>query len=255
MKKPLSNIPTRFGRQTQARHGAFTLIELLVVIAIIAILAAMLLPALAAAKVKAVRIQCLNNVKEMALTTTIYSNDFNSKLPQMTAGAWAWDVPLNVAASMLSSGATRNTFYCPANPSQNVDGLWNFTTAIRVAGYAFTYPGAASVDPTNQNPNMLGQGIKTLGTVSTSDRVLLADVCLSLPGQSAVSQESTYQWIKIPGGYAPPGWPGHKTSHLNQKNFPTGGNLGMLDGHVEWRKFQFMLPRTDPTGAPPVFWW
>jgi prepilin-type processing-associated H-X9-DG protein len=195
----------------------------------------------------------MNNVKELVLTTTIYSNDYNSKLPQMTAGAWAWDVPISVATSMLSSGATRNTFYCPANPSQNVDGLWTFG-AIRVAGYAFTYPGAASVDPTNQNPNMLGQGIKTLGTVSTSDRVLLADVCLSLPGQSTVSQESKYQWIKIQGGYQAPGWPGHKTSHLNQHNFPTGGNLGMLDGHVEWRKFQFMLPRTDADNTPE-FWW
>ena len=255
MKTPLSNDPARFGRQAPARHGAFTLIELLVVIAIIAILAAMLLPALAAAKVKAVRAQCMNNVKEMALTTTIYSNDYNGKLPQMTAGAWAWDVPINVAALMLSSGAIRNTFYCPANPAQNVDGLWNFNGAIRVAGFAFTYPGVASVDSTNQNPNMLGQGINTLGTVSTSDRVLLADVCLSLPGQNVVSQVNGYQWIKIPGGYAPPGWPGHKTSHLNQKNFPTGGNLGMLDGHVEWRKFQFMHPRTDSAGGSPEFWW
>jgi prepilin-type N-terminal cleavage/methylation domain-containing protein len=71
--------------QTVVTSG-FTLIELLVVIAIIAILAAILLPALAAAKVKAKRMQCVNNIRELATGFPEYADDHNQKFP---AAGWA----------------------------------------------------------------------------------------------------------------------------------------------------------------------
>jgi prepilin-type N-terminal cleavage/methylation domain-containing protein/prepilin-type processing-associated H-X9-DG protein len=247
-------------RRSWHPRPAFTLIELLVVIAIIAILAALLLPALSRAKDKAKRTQCMNAEKQVTLALLMYCGDNKENMPSHqppgVVGYWAWDLPWDVGTTMNQNGTQYKVFYCPGtSPKFTVDDwytLWNYASnTYHVLGYAMTLPNTASLATSNQNvkiyPTPIQIGPLTVTPIIT-DRVLIADATLSLDGQSSEASRFTYNYTSVPGGYRKP----HTSPHLNG-SVPSGGNLGMLDGHVEWRKFPLMHPRTLP--GSPTFWW
>src|SRR5712691_5005301 len=139
LDKPFQT-PSNFARNVRR---AFTLIELLVVIAIIAILAALLLPALSQAKMKAQGTVCMSNIKQLSVAWFLYADDNEDHLvnnhgkPETTAGrqTWANNVedwgtsddninPIYLTDSKLGPYASRSVeiYKCPSDKAPAANG-------------------------------------------------------------------------------------------------------------------------------------
>jgi prepilin-type N-terminal cleavage/methylation domain-containing protein len=114
------------GPRPSAAVGAFTLIELLVVVAIIGILSAMLLPALAKAKMRAKRVHCLSNARQLSLGVMMYVDSNNETYPPSADYSIPTSDPERIwngkLASLMQNPAV---FICPSTPISGYPSNWN----------------------------------------------------------------------------------------------------------------------------------
>ena len=132
--------------KTKSNSG-FTLIELLVVIAIIAILAAMLLPALSAAKFRAQVANCTNNFKQWGTMSNMYASDSRDILPgagfsPAGSGGNPWDMSISFVQPVATYGMTVPMWFCPARQRE-------FNAQSDLAAKTLGHPMASISDLTN----------------------------------------------------------------------------------------------------------
>jgi prepilin-type N-terminal cleavage/methylation domain-containing protein/prepilin-type processing-associated H-X9-DG protein len=234
----------------------FTLIELLVVIAIIAVLAALIFPAASAAKSKARRIACVNNLRQINLGIRIYSDEANDTSPSLAKGQFVWFRYRELLQNYLGLSG-------PPSPQDKV-----FTCPADTFYYALSPAGGLKYMPHGhyEQSNYFYSSYEFNGANQATNVSRFIPGLESLPGisgrkLSSIKHPSKTVLIAEASAFAPYSWHEPKPSVVVPGGFelPTFNNaknvVSFVDGHVSYIKMYWnTAPNTNGYYAMAFFY-